>query len=88
MGALTKLAKLAAFTPKFAKKMAAKMLPKRMAIHARDVVVITGLSDRSARRLIQQIKTAYGKEDHTFVTITEFCNFGGFPEDEVRGLIE
>ena len=65
-----------------------KLMPRRMAILAKDIAVITGLSDRSARRLIQQIKIAYGKEEHAFVTIAEFCNFGGFPEDEVREIIQ
>jgi len=59
-------------------------LQQRVVLFPKDVINITGLSERSARRLIQKIKLALGKEPEEFVTITEFSNFTGIEEKLIK----
>lgn len=47
----------------------------RSAIYAKDVAMITGKSVKSAGRLIQKIKQDLGKDNHTILTINEFCKY-------------
>ena len=49
----------------------------RSAIYAKDVANITGKSVKSAGRLIQKIKHDLGKDNHTILTIREFCAYMG-----------
>jgi hypothetical protein len=49
----------------------------RSAIYAKDVANITGKSTKSATRLIQKIKQNLGKDNHTILTINEFCEYMG-----------
>ena len=59
-------------------------MPQRAVIHAKDVMNITGYSDRNARRLLQDIRKAVGKLDDQLVTVQEFCFFTGIEEETVR----
>lgn len=54
----------------------------RLVIYPKDVQRITGKSEKYGRKLIRQIKEELMKEQHQFVSITEFCQFTGLdPED-------
>jgi hypothetical protein len=55
--------------------------PRRLVIHTQDIINITGLSQRSARRIIQNIKRALCKHDHEFVTVREFAAVYGIDEE-------
>jgi len=57
---------------------------KRITIFTQDVERLTGWSQRSARRMIQQIRDHLGKKDEEILTITEFCNYTGLKEEQVR----
>lgn len=60
---------------------------KRAVIYPKDVVLITGKSERYARYLITRIKKHFQKEDHQVVSITEFCAYMGLEISEVQELI-
>jgi hypothetical protein len=68
-------------------RSAPRKLPSRMVIYPRDVENITGLRPRSARRIIQNIRKAFGKLGHQVVTIQEFCMYLGIEEGLVRELL-
>ena len=60
---------------------------KRVVIYPKDVMIITGKSERYSRYLIQRIKKHMKKEDHQLVSVTEFCNYMGLDRDEVEQSI-
>ncbi len=60
---------------------------KRVVIYPKDVMIITGKSERYARYLIQRIKKHLNKEDHQVVSITEFCSYMGLKIGEVESCI-
>jgi len=63
------------------------ILPKKAQNHlvicAKDVVRITGRSERSARDLLQRVRQFYKKSSKQFVSYREFCAYTGLKEDEV-----
>ena len=60
---------------------------QRVVIYCKDVMAVTGLCEKSSRKLLKQIKVKFSKEDHQFVCIAEFSQFTGIPVTEVeRGL--
>ena len=70
------------------------MLPKlqktagnRLVIYAKDVMIITGKSERTARHLLQRIRERNGKKQGNYVSLVEFCEFTGLKEEMVRGVI-
>lgn len=60
---------------------------KRVVIYPKDIMIITGKSERYSRYLIQRIKKHFDKEDHQIVSISEFCSYMGLERDEVESLI-
>jgi hypothetical protein len=55
-------------------------------IYPKDVQQIMRKSERSARNLINKIKTALGKQKSQCITVSEFCKFMEIDEEAV--LIE
>ncbi len=62
-------------------------LNNRICIYPKDVMLITGKSERYGRKLLEKIKTKYLKEDHQFVTIDEFCSFTGLKIEQVQQFL-
>lgn len=60
---------------------------KRVVIYPKDIMIITGKSERYSRYLIQRIKKHLNKEDHQVVSISEFCAYMGLKEDAIEGCI-
>jgi hypothetical protein len=60
---------------------------KRIAIYPKDIMIITGKSERSAREILKKIKTHYHKDKHQIVTVDEFCNFMGIKHSEFENKI-
>lgn len=60
---------------------------KRIVIHTKDVMIITGKSERYSRYLIKKIKEEIGKGEHQYLTIREFCEYLGLHHDEVEGIL-
>lgn len=64
-----------------------KKPPQRLCIYPKDIVRITGKSERFSRDLIQRIKLKLGKEEHQFISIEEFSQYAGLETEKVRELI-
>ena len=60
---------------------------KRVVIYPKDIMIITGKSERYSRYLIQRIKKHLKKEDHQVVSVSEFCEYMGLNEEEIQSNI-
>ena len=56
---------------------------KRVAIYPKDIMIITGKSERYSRNILNQIKTKLNKEKFQIVTINELCDFLGIKENDL-----
>ncbi len=63
-------------------------MTQRICIYAKDVQVITGKSERAARKLLSRIREHYCKARHHYITIGDFCDYTGVGEEEVRRVIK
>ena len=61
---------------------------KRVAIYPKDIMIITGKSERYSREILKQIKQLYNKEKHQLVSIQEFCSFIGLKIEDVEQKIK
>lgn len=57
---------------------------KRIIIYPKDIMLITGKSERYSREIIKKIKLANNKQKHQLVTVQEFCTYMSIPIDEVN----
>ena len=60
---------------------------KRICIYPKDIMRITGKSERYSRTLLSKIKNSFKKSYEQLVSISEFCNYTGLKSDEVLNLI-
>ena len=60
---------------------------KRVVIYTKDVMIITGKSERYSRDLLKQIKIHLGKLEYQFVSIHEFCQYTGLDQQEIENRI-
>ena len=60
---------------------------KRVVIYPKDIMIITGKSERYARYLIQRIKKHLRKEEHQVISISEFCDYMGLDFIQVIDMI-
>ncbi|WP_026970221.1 hypothetical protein [Algoriphagus terrigena] len=60
------------------------MLKNRIVIYPKDVVQLTGRSERYSQKLINKIKETLKKAPHQFVTLDEFAEFVGIPKDDLK----
>lgn len=63
------------------------MQMKRVVIYPKDIMIITGKSERYSRYLIQRIKKHLNKEQHQVVSISEFCAYMGLNEESISACI-
>ena len=68
--------------------MSVNKLPLRIVVHSKDIENITGYMPRTARKLLQSIREAFGKQKGSFVTTKEFCLYTGIEEDLVRDFLK
>lgn len=61
---------------------------KRAIIYPKDVQRITGQSERSARKLVRDIKDHLKKDEHQFITINEFSEFTGIDHNTIDLYID
>jgi len=55
----------------------------RICIYPKDIMRITGKSERYGRKLLEKIKVKNAKEEYQFVTIKEFCIYTGIDLTDV-----
>lgn len=60
---------------------------KRICIYPKDIVRITGKSERYARKLIDKMKIQLSKNENQFISVYEFCQFTGLKIEQVQPLI-
>lgn len=60
---------------------------KRICIYPKDIMRITGKSERYSRTLLSKIKSSLDKSNEQLISISEFCNYTGLKNDEVLNLI-
>ncbi len=64
-----------------------KLSAKRVIIYPKDIQLLTGKSERYARKLVAQVKKYYNKESHQPLSIKEFCQYMGLEFEEVKQVI-
>jgi hypothetical protein len=60
---------------------------KRICIYPKDIMRITGKSERYSRTLLTKIRNSLKKSNEQFISISEFCAYTGLKIDEVLNLI-
>ncbi len=56
---------------------------ERLCIYPKDIMRVTGRSERYGRNLIQKIKEAIGKQKHQLITVDDFCRYTGLEREQV-----
>lgn len=64
-----------------------KLTEKRICIYAKDIQLLTGKSERYARKLVALARKHNNKSKDQLLTIKEFCDFMHLDETEVRRSI-
>ena len=52
-------------------------------IYAKEIAKILGKSERTALRIMENMKFVLNKKPHQLLTIREFCEYAGFDYEEV-----
>jgi hypothetical protein len=52
-------------------------MTNRMILYTKDVMLITGKSERTARRICSRIRRQNNKPARSMITVEEFCQFMG-----------
>jgi hypothetical protein len=60
---------------------------KRICIYPKDIVLITGKSERYSRALLLKIKKSLSRTQDQFISVSEFCVYTGLDLQEVERLI-
>ncbi|MBB1149756.1 MULTISPECIES: hypothetical protein [unclassified Myroides] len=60
----------------------------RIIIYAHDVMLITGLSYRTALRILIQVRRQFQKPSGALVTCKEFCSYMHLDENEVVSFLQ
>jgi hypothetical protein len=61
---------------------------KRVVIYPKDIMVVTGKSERYSRTLIKRMKLHFKKEEHQCISISELCLYLGLEEEKITGIIK
>ena len=61
---------------------------ERIAIYPKDVQKLLGRSLNYCRKLLRTIKEFYGKSPHQYVSVEEFSEFTGLPEDKIYDILK
>lgn len=60
----------------------------RACIYPKDIQCITGRSERYGRKLLNEIKLHFGKEQHQFITSEEFAEYSGIKLEIVTEYLQ
>jgi hypothetical protein len=64
------------------------MKTNRIIIYPKDVMRITGKSERYGRNLLNRIKENKAKAKRTFVSVSEFAEFTGLSVEEIASFLQ
>ena len=59
----------------------------RICIYPKDIVRITGKSERYGRKLIEKIRSKYLKNEDQFISVEEFCQYTGLKIEQVQPFL-
>jgi siroheme synthase (precorrin-2 oxidase/ferrochelatase) len=65
-----------------------KNIPHRIVIYPKDIMLLTGKSERYSREILKKIKSHFKKEEHQIVTIKELCQYFGIEQNEIYNLLK
>lgn len=57
---------------------------QRIVIDSKDVEILMGVCNRTARRILTKARKHLGKAPKEKVSISQFCEYAHLPEEEVR----
>ena len=60
----------------------------RACIYPKDIQRITGRSERYGRKLLNDIRTYFGKQPHQFITAEEFAEYSGISHELVNEYLQ
>ena len=63
------------------------LVPNRICIYAKDIQNITGKKERTARKLLSDLRQKLGKQKNDLVTIQDFCHYTGLQEEHVTKFL-
>lgn len=63
------------------------MKEKRLVIYPKDIMLITGKSERYCRYLMKKMKAHFQKEQHQVITVSEFAQYLGLDPEKVSEII-
>ena len=61
---------------------------ERIVVHPTAVMAMSGISERSASRLLCRIRKFYGRSPRSLVSIEDFCGYTKFKEQYVRSFLK
>jgi hypothetical protein len=61
---------------------------KRIVIYPKDIMLITGKSERYSRTIMKRMKLHFKKEEHQCISISELCVYLGLDEKIISGIIK
>ena len=61
---------------------------ERVCIYPKDIVRITGKSERYSGEILKKIKTKLNKEEHHLVSVQEFCEYLGLNIEHVLSAMK
>ncbi|SHG05413.1 UBA domain-containing protein [Flavisolibacter ginsengisoli] len=60
-----------------------RTVPNRIVLNTKDIMLITGKSERTSRRLLKEIRSSARNTRVSFVSLEQFCSFTGMTREEV-----
>jgi hypothetical protein len=64
------------------------MTTTRIVLYPKDIIIITGKSERTVRRMIAAIRKKYHKDKSKLVSVEDFCRYTGLKEEKVMTFLE
>lgn len=63
------------------------MTTTRIVLYAKDIILITGKSERTVRRMIAAIRKQYHQGENALVSVEDFCRYTGLKEEKVIRML-
>jgi predicted DNA-binding transcriptional regulator AlpA len=60
-----------------------RTVPNRIVLNTKDIMLITGKSERTSRRLLKEIRRSARNTRVSFVSLEQFCALTGMTREEV-----
>ena len=60
-----------------------RTIPTRQVLNTKDIMLITGKSERTSRRLLKEIRQASANPNVSFVSLEQFCAYTGMTRETI-----